>query len=73
MPVAVNFMYCNFARKHETIRCAPAMAAGVSKHLWSVEETVGMADEYGGEKGESKLTQCRIPLFLDRPRGRALP
>ena len=38
--LAIYFMYYNFARPHQTIRCTPAMAAGVTPHLWSIAEIV---------------------------------
>jgi IS1 family transposase len=38
--VALHFAHYNFVGLHRTIECTPAMAAGVSKHLWSVEELV---------------------------------
>ncbi len=38
--VALHFAHYNFVRLHSTIKCSPAMAAGVSKHLWSMEELV---------------------------------
>jgi hypothetical protein len=38
--VALHFAHYNFVRMHRTIECSPAMAAGVSKHLWSLEEMV---------------------------------
>jgi IS1 family transposase len=38
--LAIYFMHYNFARVHSTVRCSPAMAAGVDKHLWSVQEIV---------------------------------
>lgn len=38
--VALHFAHYNFVRLHSTIRCTPAMAAGVSRHLWSLEELV---------------------------------
>jgi IS1 family transposase len=40
--LAIYFMYYNFARIHSTIRCSPAMAAGVTPHLWSIEELVNL-------------------------------
>jgi len=43
--IALHFMYYNFARRHQTLRVAPAMAAGVTDHLWSVEEIVGLLAE----------------------------
>lgn len=38
--LAIYFMYYNFARIHQTIRCSPSMAAGVTSHLWSIAEIV---------------------------------
>jgi hypothetical protein len=32
--VALHFMYYNFGRIHKTLRVTPAMAAGVSDHVW---------------------------------------
>lgn len=40
--VALYFMYCNFARVHQTLRVTPAMEAGISDHVWSVDEIVGL-------------------------------
>lgn len=36
--VALHFAYYNFVKMHKTIRCTPAMAAGVEKSLWNVGE-----------------------------------
>ena len=38
--VAVHFAHYNFVRIHRTLRVTPAMAAGVSDRLWSLEELV---------------------------------
>jgi IS1 family transposase len=43
--VALHFMHYNFARIHQTLRVTPAMEAGVSDHLWSIEEIAALADE----------------------------
>jgi len=40
--VALHFMYYNFARIHQTLRCSPAMRAGVTDTLWSIEDIVGL-------------------------------
>ena len=43
--VAANALYfLNFARVHRTLRMMPAMAAGISNHIWSVEEIVSLLD-----------------------------
>jgi IS1 family transposase len=40
--LALYFMYYNFCRVHQTLRVTPAMEAGVSDHVWSVEEIVAL-------------------------------
>lgn len=42
--VALHFMYYNFCRIHQTLRVTPAMAAGVSDHVWDLEEIVALLD-----------------------------
>ncbi len=34
--VALHFAYYNFVKRHNTLRCTPAMAAGVTGSFWSV-------------------------------------
>jgi IS1 family transposase len=43
--LAIFFMYYNFARIHQSLRVTPAMEAGISKHVWSLEEISALADE----------------------------
>jgi IS1 family transposase len=40
--IALYFMYYNFCRVHQTLRVTPAMEAGLSNHVWTVEELVGL-------------------------------
>lgn len=42
--VALYFMYYNFARVHQTLRVTPAMEAGLSDHVWSIEEIVALVE-----------------------------
>ncbi len=42
--VALHYMHYNFARIHGTLRVTPAMQAGLSDHVWSVEEIVRLLD-----------------------------
>lgn len=44
--VALHFMYCNYARIHQTLRVTPAMESGLADHVWSIEELLLMADSY---------------------------
>ena len=36
--VALHFMHYNFVRVHKTLRVTPAMEAGLTDHIWTVEE-----------------------------------
>jgi hypothetical protein len=36
--VALFFLYYNFCRVHSTLRVTPAMEAGISDHVWTLEE-----------------------------------
>jgi IS1 family transposase len=40
--VALYFAYYNFCRVHQTLRVTPAMEAGLSDHVWSVEELIAL-------------------------------
>ena len=42
--VAIHFCFYNFARVHQTLRVTPAMAAGVSDHVWEIEEIVALLE-----------------------------
>jgi hypothetical protein len=40
--LAIFYMNYNFVRIHQTLRVTPAMAAGVTNRLWSVEDLVAL-------------------------------
>lgn len=42
--LALYFVFYNFVRIHKTLRMSPAMAAGITDRLWSLEDVVGMMD-----------------------------
>lgn len=42
--VALHFMYYNFVRIHQTLRISPAMAAGVTDHLWEISEIISLLE-----------------------------
>jgi IS1 family transposase len=43
--LALYFVFYNFCRIHKSLRTSPAMAAGVSDRLWSLEDVVAKIDE----------------------------
>ena len=42
--LALFFVFYNFVRMHKTLRMTPAMAAGITDRLWSVEDIVALID-----------------------------
>jgi len=42
--IALHYMHYNFCRIHQTLRVTPAMAAGVSDRVWSVEDIAALLD-----------------------------
>lgn len=42
---AIHSMFYNWCRKHMTIGTTPAVAAGLTDHVWSIEEMVGLLED----------------------------
>ena len=40
--LAIFFAYYNFCRVHLSLRMTPAMAAGLTDHIWEIEELLGL-------------------------------
>lgn len=40
--VSLHFMFYNFCRVHQTLRVTPAMAAGLTDHVWDLAELVAL-------------------------------
>jgi IS1 family transposase len=47
--IALNYFAYNFIKIHRTLRTSPAMAAGVTDRLWSVEDLVTLWETYEKE------------------------
>lgn len=43
--VALHFMHYNFGRIHKSLRVTPAMEAGISDHVWSLEEIAALVPD----------------------------
>lgn len=53
--IALHFMFYNFGRIHKTLKVTPAMEAGISDHVWSLEEIAGLVkDERPKKRGPYK-------------------
>lgn len=42
---ALHFMHYNYCRVHKTLRVTPAMEAGLSDHVWTLEELAGLLEK----------------------------
>src|SRR6266704_423009 len=42
--ISLYFMFYNFCKIHKTLRVTPAMEAGITDHVWELEEVIMMAD-----------------------------
>jgi IS1 family transposase len=42
--LALYFAFYNFVKQHSTLRMSPAMAAGVTDHLWEMSDIVALID-----------------------------
>lgn len=53
--ISLHFMFYNFSRIHKTLRVTPAMEAGVTDHVWTIEEIVRLApDPVAAKRGPYK-------------------
>ena len=44
--ISLHYMYYNFGRIHKSLRITPAMAAGVSDHVWGLGEIANLPEKY---------------------------
>jgi len=42
LALALHFAHYNFCRVHRSIRCTPAMEAGIEKSVWTLKELIGI-------------------------------
>ena len=42
--LALYFAFDNFIKQHSTLRVSPAMAAGITDHLWEMAHIVALID-----------------------------
>jgi IS1 family transposase len=52
--VALYTVFYNFCRVHKTLRVTPAMEAGLTDHVWDMEEVVAVMDERAPKPGRPK-------------------
>lgn len=50
--LSLYFVFYNFVRMHKTLKMTPAMAAGVSDRLWSMDDVVALVDARAPKPGK---------------------
>ena len=61
--VALYFMHYNFCRVHKTLRVTPAMEAGLTDHVWTLEELCGLIPE---KKPNARIEKAMILKALQK-------
>jgi len=57
--LAIYFVFYNFVRIHKTLRVTPAMAAGVTDRLWSMEDIAELVEAAAPKPGRPAAYQKR--------------
>ncbi len=57
--VALHYMHHNFCRIHRSLRCTPAMAAGVTDRLWEVDDILALIDKDAPKPNRPKTYRKR--------------
>ena len=58
--VCLHTVFHNYVRIHNTLKCTPAMAAGLSKTLWSMADLVTMIDAAAEAPRRPRVYKVRI-------------
>lgn len=56
---SLYFTFYNWTRIHKTLRFTPAVASGLTDHLWTMEEIIGLMDEAAPNPGRPKTYKKR--------------
>jgi hypothetical protein len=56
--IAIHYMHCNFCRIRKTLRVTPAMEAGLTNHVWTVEELANLPEAKNMESKSTKRGPC---------------
>ncbi len=57
--VALHFMYYNFIRIYQTLRCTPAMEAGIADRFWEIDDLLELIDSNAPKPNRPKTYRKR--------------
>jgi uncharacterized protein (DUF2062 family) len=57
LSVALHYFHYNFCRIHTTLRVTPAMAAGVTDHVWDMSDLAALIAAREAPHGEARAVQ----------------
>lgn len=43
--IAIHYLHYNYARVHQTLKTSPAVAAGISNHVWKLDEIIALLEQ----------------------------
>jgi hypothetical protein len=64
--VALYTVWYNFVRQHKTLRCSPAMVAGLSATLWSMEDVAKLIDARAAKLNRLAVYKKSAPEISNR-------
>jgi IS1 family transposase len=68
--IALYFFHYNFCRVHKTLRVTPAMEAGLTDHVWTIEELCDLLPKVNpGREIEKRLTSEALKRMDERNHG----
>jgi hypothetical protein len=62
--ISLHCMFYNFARIHQTLKVAPAMAAGVTTRLWEMGNIVDMIDAWEAMQLQAARRLPTVPVHF---------
>jgi hypothetical protein len=69
--LSLYFVFYNFVRMHKTLRMSPAMAAGVTDKLMSMEDIAALVDAVNPVPASAGLTKRGLPSRMAASRQRS--
>src|ERR1700722_12723950 len=67
---AIHVATYNFCRMHSSLKCTPAMAAGIIDQLWSIDDLYSAVTKHAATKVFRKKRDARIAKLIDKLRER---